>query len=105
MSCKTILMHDLNSLLDLTYEAAFFPERWPIVLHALATSIGAEGTILFSTREDRSRWIASPGVEDIMNDFLDGGWDKRNTRAAGLVQKAPTGFVSDFDVFTEQEMN
>lgn len=93
-----------SSTLDLIYEAALLPSKWMPVLNNLARSIGAEGTLLFSAHEGASRSIVSEGIVDLVESFNAEGWDARNARAARLLAKSESGFVSDFDLFTEEEM-
>lgn len=95
---------DLSETLDKIYEAALVPSTWLTVLHDLAQSIDAEGSLLFSTRGGVSRSIISGGIVQLVTSFTDEGWDRRNTRAARLLANAGSGFVSDFDLFTETEM-
>ncbi|MBX9459516.1 MAG: helix-turn-helix transcriptional regulator [Rhizobium sp.] len=93
-----------SQTLDEIYEAALVPSKWLAVLHDLARSIDAEGTLLFSARDGASRSIVSKGIVELVRSFNDEGWDQRNTRAARLLANAGSSFVSDFDLFTETEM-
>ena len=62
------------------YEAAIVPERWPEVLSQLTEATEARGGVLFSLSEVGSTWVASPGLHDLMAEFVSSGWAANNTR-------------------------
>jgi DNA-binding CsgD family transcriptional regulator len=82
------------------YEAALVPERWPMVLDRLGAISGAAGAVLWSRRELSSAWLASPGVQEVMQRYVEEGWIERNTRYE-------SGMAKGFDLvprfFTEED--
>lgn len=91
-------------LIDLIYEAALLPEVWPSVLDAISTEVGSVGGLLFTG--DGAQWTCSAPVYDTFQRIVEDGWLSRNSRlsrslAAGLAHRV----VTDFDVFTEAEMD
>ena len=93
-----------SKALDRIYEAAFVPELWPGILHDMAQSIEAEGTLLFCARKGTNQSLVSEDIAELVNSFNVEGWAQCNSRAARLLQNSSRGFVSDFDLFTEDEM-
>ncbi|RWB14353.1 MAG: helix-turn-helix transcriptional regulator [Mesorhizobium sp.] len=94
-----------DGLTDRIYEAAIFPELWPNVLDNLSHAISSAGGILFAASAGEIRWTSSPGTFEFMRAFVDGGWDKRNSRAARLAPMKYPGFVHDLDIFTREEID
>jgi DNA-binding CsgD family transcriptional regulator len=64
------------------YEAAIIPERWPAVLSQLTEATDSRGGVLFSLSDVSSTWVASPGLHDLMAEFVSSGWAANNTRMA-----------------------
>ena len=95
---------DHTELVDAIYEAAFAPEMWSGVLQETAAAIDAEGALLFTSRGTLSRSIVSPGIRETVRAFNEAGWGARNTRAARLLADMRDGFVTDFDLFSEEEL-
>jgi DNA-binding CsgD family transcriptional regulator len=94
-----------DDVVDRIYEAAIIPELWPLVLDELSREISSAGGILFTATAGEIRWTSSPGTADFMRAFVDGGWDKRNSRAARLAPMKYPGFVHDLDIFTREEID
>lgn len=49
-------------------------------------------------------FVATDSLQSLMDEFVRDGWMPRNSRAARLAPKRYAGFVTDFDLFTEQEI-
>ncbi|BCH31518.1 LuxR family transcriptional regulator [Mesorhizobium sp. L-8-10] len=92
-------------MIDSIYEAAFLPNIWDSVLHDMARSIGAEGTVLFNSRAASTRWRASQGIMDMIERILAEDWTSRNPRAERLLSAQHHGFLNEADQFTEEEYN
>jgi DNA-binding CsgD family transcriptional regulator len=91
-------------LADRIYEAAVVPEFWPDVLAALAETSGTAWSVLVSFRATGPRWIASsPEADDIARVHLEQFADNRRT--AGLLAKPHAGFITDYDVLTQDEID
>ena len=78
---------DFDAFEEEIYEAALVPERWPQVLHRLGEISGAAGAVLWSRRELSSAWLASPGVQKLMERYVAEGWIERNTRYESAMAK------------------
>ena len=78
---------DFDAFEEEIYEAALVPERWSMVLDRLGAISGAAGAVLWSRRELSSAWLASPGVQDLMERYVKEGWIERNTRYESAMAK------------------
>jgi DNA-binding CsgD family transcriptional regulator len=98
-------MADLAAFIDEVYEAAVVPELWPKVLDGL-TEIG-DGfcALMFTGDGEFQRSIESQTATAIMADYFAGGWHLRNDRAARLFATRHAGFLTDLDVFTQEEID
>ncbi|MER9586961.1 hypothetical protein [Mesorhizobium sp. M0276] len=94
-----------DGIIDRIYEAAIISELWPEVLDNLSHAISSAGGILFTASAGEIRWTSSPGTAEFMRAFVDGGWDKRNSRATRLAPMKYPGFVHDLDIFTREEVD
>ncbi len=94
----------MDELIDLIYEAAVIPERWPLVLTKLAQLVDGVGGVLFTG--DLGKWVASPDAVGVVQDYLDQGWHNRTTRTQRLFERGTQypGFVCDLDVFSPEEI-
>ena len=81
------------------------PERWPVLLERLAQTYGSKGCILMASVDADVRWLTSPGIQQIMQDFIDEGWMERNSRTGRLLAHAPHGFATDSDYHSEEDLN
>ena len=97
-------------LIDEIYESSFLPERWPGVLGKLAEVGGGRGGVLFVTNAEISptepgifRWSASEHVREDMDAYVHEGWLGRDLRLR-LMATPPAGFLTDNDMFSEEEM-
>jgi DNA-binding CsgD family transcriptional regulator len=91
------------SIVDLIYEAAVIPEKWPDVLQAVANLATAKGGILIAARGEASAWLASSQVVDDTAAYFAEGYATRDTRTVRLLQFAHPGFVTDYDVYSPEE--
>ncbi|SHK36854.1 DNA-binding transcriptional regulator, CsgD family [Bradyrhizobium lablabi] len=95
---------DDGELLDLIYEAAAVPEKWPSVLDRLAQLAGAIGTFLLTTDPHTLRWTSSESVRHLGIAFVEGGFHVRNPRMERLLKHKHLGFMREIDMFTSAEM-
>lgn len=86
------------------YEAAALPELWPGAISRLAGIAGCSGGLLFTHSEAGTNWVACEVFSPVFQRFMDEGWMQRNARMAGLVAHGGTGFVSDHDLFSDEEL-
>jgi hypothetical protein len=68
-----------DHLLDLIYEAAAIPDRWPAVLDRMAEIAGGVGTFLITADPRTIRWTSSGALRELGLDILEGtseilGW-------------------------------
>ena len=87
-----------TDLIEQIYTAGLVPELWPDVIHTLSSRLQARGGSLFVLSEGRLAWDAPPATKAIMEDYIAGGWDKKNPRLNGLLSRAHPGFIQDRDV-------
>ncbi|MGA2055637.1 MAG: helix-turn-helix transcriptional regulator [Bradyrhizobium sp.] len=93
-----------EQLLDLIYEAAAIPEKWPTVLDSLARIAGAVGSFLITTDTRDFRWTSSDSVRQLGHDFIAGGYLERSFRMKVLMQQRG-GFAREIDRLTAAEMD
>jgi DNA-binding CsgD family transcriptional regulator len=94
-----------DDILDSIYEAAAFPDRWPIVLEKIAMFVGARGGNFIHSNASGVRTISSAAIEQETRRFAEEGWDRDNPRIGRLLTRAGhPGFLTDRDIFTEDEI-
>lgn len=93
-----------SELVDKIYEAALIPEKWENVAGLINTVIGTRGGVIFTQSEFRTSFIATPEGAEYFQRFVDEGWDRFNTRRERANRLAHAGFLTDLDVFEEQEI-
>jgi DNA-binding CsgD family transcriptional regulator len=99
-------MSALDELIGDIYEAAVLPEFWPHVLDRVAAAAGMKGGLLFTADSAQIvRWVGSEVLHDVVHELIRDGWMARNSRAAKLAPMQYSGFVSDLDLFTPDEMD
>jgi DNA-binding CsgD family transcriptional regulator len=98
-------MFDPDPFVDQIYEAALVPELWPEVLDSLCPPSRSIGGVLFAANANFEGWTASPGFADLFRNFVKEGWAARNPRPARGLQLGTRGFIHDFDLFTQEELD
>lgn len=94
-----------EGLIDAVYEAGAMPERWPALLERLASTFGSMGCILLASADFGERWLTSPGIADLMDAFVSGGWMEHNSRVTRLLAAQPyAGFRTDRDFHSAEEI-
>lgn len=96
---------EFQLLTDLIYEAAVVPELWPAVLGRLAGVSDSVGGLLFTASLEGMRWVGSPEIQDIFAEFIRDGWAAINPRPQRLAASPPVGFITDYDYFTQEELD
>lgn len=92
-----------DSIVDRIYDAAILPELWPSVLAELNEIGGGGGALLFTLSHGQMRWVASPGFEHLVADYVAQGWPERTDRARRLFAARHAGFMGDLDVYDRAE--
>jgi len=100
-----VSIEETSLLLDLIYEAAAIPEKWPTVLDRMAQIAGGVGTFLITTDPQTIRWTSSDTLGQLGLDILEGHWHERNTRMERLMLHRHSGFMRDIDMFSLEEMD
>ena len=97
---------DLADYVDRIYEAAVLPELWPSVLADLNTIGRGDGALLFTFNESNGnvRYTTSPGFEDTMASYVEQRWPERTDRLLRLFAKRHSGFLTDHDVYSAEEI-
>jgi DNA-binding CsgD family transcriptional regulator len=88
-----------DTFIDRIYEAAAVAENWTGVLHDVSQLGGARGAVMLLTNPATAQWIASPGVQKLLEDWFGEGWSLTNTRGARLASANTPGFVRDIDIY------
>lgn len=94
---------EFGDAVAMTYEAAAVPELWPRTIERLAAIAGCEGGLLFAHSEQGTNWVTCQAFAPAFARFVEQGWMNRNDRLAGLIAHGGTGFVTDHDIFPDEE--
>lgn len=94
----------VQDLIDRIYECAFAPDLWPGVLDELSRLAEAEGGVLFASKERSPRWTASAALCEHVENFMRGDWLANCTRGGRLFSSRHPGFLTDYDVYTAEEL-
>jgi DNA-binding CsgD family transcriptional regulator len=95
---------EFGDAVAMLYEAAAIPEIWPSAIARLAGLAGCTGGLLFAHSGQGTNWVASEEFAPVFQRFMEQGWMDRNARMAGLLAHGGTGFVTDHDLFTDEEL-
>jgi DNA-binding CsgD family transcriptional regulator len=94
----------MEDIIDHVYEAGADPGLWPGLLDRIAARVGAVGSVLFSVGEHGTRWTASPTIAPVFSEYVKDGWIRRDSRIARAAALSHAGFLSDYNLFTLEEM-
>lgn len=96
-----------SHLLECLDRAALDPAAWADVCDALADLVDGSGGLLIPYDvEDRGYAMPhSPRLGEVFQQFVETGWHKRDFRAKGFPKAMSTGFVTDQDLITPEEMH
>lgn len=92
-----------ESFADQIYEAAIIPELWPQVLRQFSRMAEGQEAALIATSGEKFKWICSSAEADELarRVFTYAAGSERTRR---LVARQHAGFVTDRDVFTDEEI-
>ena len=92
-------------IVDRIYESSFLPELWPGVLGELAGIAQARTGFLFISNGSIHDWASSTdiGIETV-KPLVESGWIARCERFRRFLSARHSGFLSDSDLYTEEEM-
>jgi DNA-binding CsgD family transcriptional regulator len=95
---------NFERLIDRIYQAPTDPEIWPSVLYEISQSVDADGGALITRRNDSwVGWSLSPDVPAIAHTYLRSDAAARSQSTARLIGANHAGFLTDKDLFTEDE--
>ena len=92
-------------LVDKIYESSLVPELWPHVLEDLGGIAEGTGGSLFISKAKLQYWTASSENRERMKPFVEGGWFSRGQVVARLFGARHSGFLTELDVFTPDELD
>lgn len=105
---------EYGTIIDSIYEAAVVPDLWPGVLDSIAALSQTVGGLLFtlsprprslgSVAPPSPRWTTSDSIKEHFCAFVRDGMAERNTRVRRKLKNDHAGFVTDFDLFTPEEI-
>jgi len=95
---------EFGDAVAMLYEAAAVPEVWPTAIARLAQIAGCTGGLLFAHSDLGTNWVTSEEFAPVFERFMEQGWMNRNARMAGLLAHGGTGFITDHDLFTDEEL-
>ncbi len=115
MSGGTVASHGMRpgrdgfvAAVEAIYDAAAWPERWPLALQSIADSFCDVGAIMIYQREDGGFGsICSPGLEAAQRDYEAGEWWRQDIRFSRAIERgaiARHGAVTDRDIASAEEM-
>src|SRR5690606_11038812 len=87
------------------YEAAAVPEMWSETIGHLSRIAGCYGGVIFTRNELGGNWVSSDEIRPFVMQVLRDGWMEKNDRLAGLLEHPQSGFVSDLEVFSEDQID
>jgi len=95
-----------NQALKAVYEAALMPEAWPDAMRMISEA--CSGSLALGQMVGRGGYhaIACRGGEDLLRDYVDGGWHENNPRmmrGLAITQSGFRGLVTEQQMFTPEE--
>lgn len=93
----------METLIDRIYESALVPEKWAEVLEALNRIGGGQGATLFTSGNGPLRWLATPGLHDLVQHLVQTDALRGNQRQVRAAELDHAGFVGDQHLFTPEE--
>jgi len=97
---------DINTeLVDRLYEAAAIPDFWPEVCFSLCREVDSDSFIMFNVAPDQSySFTCNHSVHEEMAAFSKSPVRFQNIRPIRALQMAPSTFVRDIELMTEEEI-
>src|SRR4051812_5272764 len=95
---------DSEHLIDRIYEAGLIPSLWPALLGELGAAVGGNGGFLFGVRDGYASAVNSVEYDQLMPAFLGEGWSERDPLLPRAIALNHAGFVTDYDLLSEEEI-
>jgi DNA-binding CsgD family transcriptional regulator len=96
---------DLDRIVDGVYEAALVSELWPNALAEMAELVDGALASLVTFDGSVLRWTGTPEAIELIDSFKTVEATIPNRRIPCARQKSPVGFVTDADLFTDEEID
>jgi DNA-binding CsgD family transcriptional regulator len=94
-----------SGLVDEIYEASVLPEFWPRVIGSLVSAVDGQDALLSSVRANSVKIIStSERLSETWQDVFERFPGVSNPRTERLLARRHAGFLTDHDVFSEQEI-
>lgn len=93
-----------DMIVDQIYEAGLVPELWSKMLGEFTTRFAGVGTVLIAAGHGKQQMAFSPGFDAVMSGFVEEGWHRRNQRLQRATASRLSGFMTERDLFTEEEL-
>ncbi|MES2196476.1 MAG: helix-turn-helix transcriptional regulator [Pseudomonadota bacterium] len=101
----TIASEASAKVVDLIYESALVPEKWPAALDQVSAMTGSVGGALLATGDRHPpRWAASETIAPALRAYTAGDAWKENKRPQQVLCSVGTGFSRDVDLWTPEEL-
>jgi DNA-binding CsgD family transcriptional regulator len=94
----------LEPLIDRIYEAGLVPALWPSLLGELGATVGGNGGFLFGVRDGYVSAVNSVEYDQTVQMFLNDGWRERDPLLPRAIALNRAGFVTDYDLVSEEEI-
>jgi DNA-binding CsgD family transcriptional regulator len=103
---REFLLNVDPELIDRFYEASVIPELWPNVCTQLSNAVDSYSFIVFNVAPDLTySFVSSPSVKDQMGEFVKSALRFQNIRPIRALERAPSTFVRDIELMTEDEID
>lgn len=99
--------NDVDTTVAAFQEAALSPERWPHALDKLKRTFGGSGAVAQMIGPQGFSIFTNPDWQETIEDYVRGDWAKVNTRmdrGLALTRKGRSGFLTEFLMFTPEEL-
>ena len=93
-----------SELIDRIYEAAVLPDRWPSILHSVASRAGAGLATFLSLSPEGLQPIISGGNERLVADYFASGWGADTSRSDPVIAEQHPGFRVETDYRSVEEI-
>lgn len=94
----------VSKIVDDLYEAAAVADLWPRALESITSLINGAGASLFAASTTFQSSISTPFMSQVIEDFAAMGKPELNRRSPRAIALRHPGFLTDLDVFTEDEI-
>ena len=95
---------DRDSIIQWIYEASAFPDKWPQALEAFGQTCNAPRFVLLTRRADSwTGFLAAKPIQAAFSNYMESGIAPRSDTTRRLLARRHAGFLTDVDLFREDE--